>query len=249
MIKFISIFCVIVLSACMSSETSGSAGVGGTAGKAGSMARFAIVDSILVIIKPGTLQTWSLADRDEPKMLGNISVGDDVETVYAVDSTLFIGSETGMLIYSLETPWQPRYRSVFRHWRSCDPVVVQEHIAFVTTRSGSGCRGGRNKLFTLDVSDIDSPKELADWDLGNPHGLGVDGNLLFIADGYAGLKIFSVLSPKEIELVDVVNMGEAYDVIVDNGHLYVIASDALYQFDYSSYPLKHLSKIDIGERS
>jgi hypothetical protein len=238
--KFFSliIFSLIIL-AC-NSESGGNKEVTAT-GESGSMARFAVVDSLLIILNPGKLQTWNLSDRDDPKLMGEISVDFDVETVYAVDSILFIGSMRAMSIYSLTPPWQPQYRSRFSHWRSCDPVVVQEGKAYVTTRSGGGCGTGENRLHILDVNNIDSTFSLGSWEMSNPHGLGIDGEKLFIADGYAGLKVFNVDSTNNIDLLEVVSMEEAYDVIAKNNHLIVIAKSGLYQYDYSINPMQLLS--------
>ena len=237
--RIIIFLMILIMTGCMSEDSSAGPSV---IGQAGSMSRFSIVDSVLVVVKPNQLQTWSIADKDDPKLMGELDAGNDVETVYAIDTTLFIGSETGMIIYSMETPWQPRFRSSFTHWRSCDPVFVQDTVAFVTTRSGNFCWGGENKLYTVNVTNLDSAYEMMSWDMVNPHGLGVDDSLLFVADGVAGLKVFNIKSPTEIELLEVINMGSAYDVIVNDGDLTVIADDALYQYDYSALPLKELSR-------
>ena len=46
-----------------------------------------------------------------------------------------------MEIYDLTEEQNPVCLSDFNHVRSCDPVVVQGDIAYVTLRSGSFCGG------------------------------------------------------------------------------------------------------------
>jgi hypothetical protein len=75
----------------------------------------------------------------------------------------------------------------------------------------------------------------------NPHGLGKDGNTLFICDGTAGLKVFDATNPTSISSTPVVAVSniQATDVIPFNNHLLMIGDDGLYQYDYSN--VQHIS--------
>ena len=80
--------------------------------------------------------------------------------------------------------------------------------------------------------------------------MGQDGDLLFLCDGYAGLKVYRVAGDRSISLVERVDGLETYDVIPRTGTsgkiLVLIARDGLYQYDYSVAPMKELSVIKIG---
>jgi hypothetical protein len=82
----------------------------------------------------------------------------------------------------------------------------------------------------------------------NPHGLGLDENLLFVCDGSAGLKIFDASDPNGIDshlLASYPNIN-AIDVIPHGNIAMVIGKDGLYQYDYSNLKsMKLLSKINI----
>ena len=80
----------------------------------------------------------------------------------------------------------------------------------------------------------------------NPHGLGKDGNTLFICDGTAGLKVFDATNPTTISTTPVVTFFniQATDVIPFNNKLLMIGDDGLYQYDYTNVQnISLLSKI------
>ncbi|MDQ1296229.1 MAG: hypothetical protein QG611_207, partial [Bacteroidota bacterium] len=67
-------------------------------------------------------------------------------------------------------------------------------------------------------------------------GLGKDGDLLFICDGSAGLKIYNASDPAKItdHLITSYPSINAYDVIPIGNVLVMIGDDGLYQYDYSN---------------
>jgi hypothetical protein len=69
----------------------------------------------------------------------------------------------------------------------------------------------------------------------NPHGLGIDGDLLFICDGNAGLKVYNKTDPMAILSNQLAHFADfnTYDVIPYNGVLMLIGSGGIYQYDYS----------------
>jgi hypothetical protein len=69
----------------------------------------------------------------------------------------------------------------------------------------------------------------------NPHGLGLDGDVLFICEGDFGLKIYNASDINEIDqnLVKHYTDMHAYDVIPYNNNLIMIGTDGLYQYDYT----------------
>ena len=82
----------------------------------------------------------------------------------------------------------------------------------------------------------------------NPHGLGKSGDLLFICDGTAGLKIYDASDPKTTwkHLVYAYPNINAYDVIPIGNVLVLIGDDGLYQYNYSNIQKYHSAKQDRG---
>ena len=83
----------------------------------------------------------------------------------------------------------------------------------------------------------------------NPHGLGKSGDLLFICDGSAGLKVYDASDPKKIgeNLIYTYPDINAYDVIPLGNLLVMIGDDGLYQYDYSDVRnIRLLSRIEVN---
>lgn len=232
------------------SDSSGTLDSGGQTGQTGSMARFQVVGDQLYALSGPTLQVYGIADPKAIAFQNSVNVGTGIETLFARDGFLYVGSITGMHIYDITRPELPVKSSELMHMRSCDPVVVEGGNAFVTLRSGGNrCWSATNELQIIDVRVPTYPVKLKTYPMANPHGLGIDDSLLFICDGYAGLKVYKVGSDLSIALTDRVDGIETYDVIPATGSgkiLILIAKNGLYQYDYSSFPMKELSVIPIG---
>jgi hypothetical protein len=205
-------------------------------GISGSMARMNIVDDYLYGIDEWQLSVFDLEEVTSPTEVANVDIGWGIETLFPYEDNLFIGAADGMYIFDNSNPLNPTFLSKFNHARACDPVVVQDDIAFVTLRNGTECDGFANQLDVVDVSDLTNPKLLYSHEMQNPHGLGVNGNALFICEGEYGLKLFdkSDLSSIGNHLQNWIKDIHAYDVIpLNDGLLILIGEDGLYQFDYT----------------
>ncbi len=82
-----------------------------------------------------------------------------------------------------------RIKAFFTHATSCDPVIVDDTLAYITLRSGNACGGSLNSLDVINIMNLESPTLVMSYPMANPHGLGKHGDLLFICDGNSGLKI------------------------------------------------------------
>lgn len=222
-------------------------GAKGGNGLNGSMSRFGLYNGYLYTVINNYMSIFSLDSESPKRMIDNKYVGWNVETIFSYKDNLFMGTPTGMLIYSVKDPLNPQFMSAIQHVFGCDPVVVEDELAYVTIRSGNTCGQGENKLFVIDVKDVQNPKQIASYDMTNPKGLGIDKGILFICD--EGLKIFNANKPTEInkhQLAHYKGM-DGFDVIPFNNTLMMIADDGLYQYDYSDINnIQLLSKLAIG---
>jgi hypothetical protein len=215
-------------------------------GKAGSMSRFAQMDHYLYTVDNSSLKAFEVSTPSEPEELTTTYVRFGVETIFPYKQYLFIGSQTGLFIYDASTPAQPTYKGQFTHARRCDPVVVQDDIAYVTLRGGDQCAGNTNQLDVLDVKDVMLPRLIRSYPMNSPYGLGIDGSKLFICEGDAGLKFLNAERAADITTVKLLENVKAYDVIPHNNVLLVTAKDGLYQYDYSNLQAPRLlSKLSI----
>lgn len=238
--------CMTCSFALSSGAESSSAAASSKAGTGGSMARFTVVGQYLYTIDGTNMQLFDITILNNPQEGAELYVNFNIETIFPYEDKLFIGAQNGMYIYDNTDPKNPTLLSTYTHVTSCDPVVVQNDIAYVTLRDGTECNGFTNQLELVDVSDASSPQLMATYAMDHPHGLGIDDSTLFICEGTFGLKVFDASDNDKIDdhLIAHFEDIHAYDVIPLNGVLMMIGEDGLYQYDYSNpADIKLLSKI------
>ena len=221
-----------------------------TSGVSGSTSRFAIVNERLYAVSQNEMKLFNLQNPSNPTKDGSLNLGFGIETIFPYKDKLFLGTTTGVQIWDNKNPLKPTYLSRLDHARACDPVVVENDIAYVTLRSinnFSRCGGAiSNQLDVIDVSNAASPVLLKTYSMKNPYGLGIDNKKLFICEGTSGLKTFDASKPMDIKQLQHFKEMNAYDVIPLNNTLMLIGKDGLYQYDYSNpNSLKLLSKISV----
>ena len=208
-------------------------------GIAGSLAAFSVIGDFLYVIDEWRLDAFDLEDPCNPVFHTTTEVGWAIETLFPYkDDLLFIGSQSGMFIYSVATPGNPVYLSEFQHARACDPVIVKDDIAYVTLRDGTTCLGFNNQLDVIDVSDVNNPVLMASFNMENPHGLSIKGNTLYLCEGRFGLKAFDLENLEEIDEQLLAQRSDvhAFDVIAlpHKDVALVIGDDGFYQYDISN---------------
>ncbi|MDR2912039.1 MAG: hypothetical protein LBV38_01875 [Alistipes sp.] len=224
---------------------------GGSQG--GSMARFTLVGDYLYTVDSYNLNVVSVADPRKPVDIDRMYVGGQIETIFAKDDVLFMGSQGAMYIYDISRPEFPKYRSATSHLRSCDPVVAADTLAFVTLNNslGNWCGARGDMLQVYDISDVENPELIEEVNMSSPRGLAVDieSKIVFVCDN--GIKAYDITDPRNVEglftagSLPEVGRIDAYDCIVTDGRLLVIGSDGLYQLGYDREKFTFISKIDL----
>lgn len=239
--KYLLLLCIPFCIAC--SEDNGE--IGNLTGRGGSMARFTVTSSHLYTVDNESLNVYQILENGKLVKINDVSLGFGVETIFAKDDKLFIGTTTAMYIFDIKNGSAPAFLSEYSHVVSCDPVVVQDTIAYVTLRTGTSCR---NNVFTssldvVNVKDLRNPLLIGSYTMDTPYGLGVDGNMLFVCEGSNGLKVFDVSNPMNLSILSTHTAQHAYDVIANEGHLILTGNNGIYQYDYSNRNLILLSHI------
>jgi hypothetical protein len=239
-IKF-SALLLIILSIYSCTKESNVNADGASIGKGGSLARFTIVGNYLYIADQSTIEVYDISSPKETAKKSSVFVGFNVETIFPYKDKLFIGSSEGMYIYSLQTPEQPQKLGEARHVRSCDPVVANDSIAYVTLRGGSPCGATTDGLYTYNISTITAPVQRSLLPLSTPYGLGLKDSVAFVCRGSNGLTAINVKkaeSPKEMYTV---KDGNYLDVIPYDNLLICYVSTGLLLYDISN--LNQLTKL------
>ena len=223
-------------------ESGGSPG----SGLGGSFARFAIYQDFLYVVDNWTMHVFDIGNLRQPNEVNLVELGWGIETIFPYHDKLFIGSNIGMQIFDNTDPKNPQFVSEFQHAMACDPVVANDEFAFVTLRTGNRCFGIENQLDVVDITTLESPRLVKTYPMDHPHGLAIDGDILFLCEGEYGLKVFDVSDKTSIDQNMLTHLSKipAYDVIAIDSHLILVGDNGIYQFDYSNpSSLKLLSVI------
>lgn len=213
------------------------------AGKAGSMSRFAVSQDHLYIVTPNLLDSYNVGVCESPVKVGSTeldagSIGEG-EMVSVLDNLLLIGGSGGMAVYDNQAPALPVNLGIFNHAQACDPVVAQGQTAYVTLRNGREQACGNSFTNQLDVVSLVNPSNpilIKSFDMHHPHGLSIDGDLLFIADGDAGLKVFDATIPERVGNKMIASFPEMHgiDVIAHEEILILVGDDGIAQYSYAN---------------
>jgi hypothetical protein len=211
-----------------------------TAGVAGSMSRFALADEHLYVVSPTQLFVFDGQNCDQPALVNTIDLMQtgEAEMVTTGENLVLVGGTNGVSIFGTDDPSNPQYLSTYEHMTACDPVVMDGDYGYLTLRNGRGERCGQSFTNQLDVIDLSNPAfpvMLNSFGMTNPHGLGIDEDLLFIADGSAGLRIFDASNPVRVGDNPVAHFPEmdGYDVIAFDKTLILVGDDGIALYDYS----------------
>lgn len=226
---------------------------GSEGGKAGSLARFAVAGDYLYTVdesqvNEGQLKVFSLSNPEKPVFTNQKQVGFGVETIFPKGNTLFLGTQTGMYIYSIEQPESPAQLSFFEHLQACDPVVADDNYAYVTLNSANPiCFRAVNELQVIDISNLSNPTLEATKTMTSPHGLAIHNDSLFVCDKGIGIRLLDVSEVNNMEQLFNIPNPEARDVIYHNNKLLVAAEDGFHQYRIAGGEITKISDILIGE--
>lgn len=228
-----TLLCLAALFLFSCEDGSSDIGSTNTTGQGGSMARFAVAGDYLYVVDTRMLHVYEVKDASKPVKVTDVELGINIETIFPYQGNLFIGSMDGMHIYSLATPEAPVHLSTYQHITSCDPVVVQGKLAYVTLRTDNSCPRGSNQLDIIDISDLSNPHLVTSYQMESPFGLGIDGTTLFVGEGNNGLTVLNVEDPNNIQVINNIEDLHSFDVIARNSNLILTGKDGVFQYNYT----------------
>lgn len=236
---------LLLLSACDSDGSSSSDGAVLT-GTGGSTARMTISGDYLYAISGSRVQLFDISTPASPQPYTQVEVDWDIQTLFPYENYLLVGAASGVHILDNTDPAAPQYVGDFTHARALDPVVAQDGYAYVTLRRDPGVQGVdiANQMNVLDITDVTQPRLLETIAMQGPAGLSVEGEQLYVCDGAAGLKTFSLLDPASPEFSQSVPGVDCFDVIAQGQKLFVIDDLGLSQYSTATGVPILLSTID-----
>jgi hypothetical protein len=188
---YFSLFAIMLFSCekTSDSKSANSTGVGG------SLAKFTIVGNYLYAVSSHFLYTVDISDAAQPVKVDESPLNFDMETIYPYKNNLFIGSKTGLYIYSLDNPAKPVLKGEAKHGRSCDPVVANDSVSYSTLKGNSYCGPAESGLYVYDVKNLDRPELKKTIPIVEPIGLGMADSALYVSCANEGLKVYTIVNP------------------------------------------------------
>jgi hypothetical protein len=192
--------------------------------------------------------------QDSPTILtpnSTVQVGMNLETIYPQNNNLFIGTRFSMIVMSISNPSMPTYVSEYNHPTSCDPVLPNGNVAYLTLRTGdfSGCSGDVNSVSVLNISNVSNPIKIDEFALTSPYGMTLINDKLFVGEGANGITIFDATNASSLVQLTHNSSVKAYDIIKHPTLVDVVlttGSNGLtqYKIDYASMSFQLMSAIN-----
>ena len=205
-----------------------------TTGKGGSLSKFTIVGNFLYAVDNNYLYSYDISNPVNPLKTSTTPLMFIVETIYPYNNKLFIGTSAGMFIYSIDTPSLPSKLGEARHVRSCDPVVANDSIAFVTLKGNTRCGPAVSGLYVHDIKNILLPVLIKTLPIASPEGLGLEGSVLYICCNNDGLKVFNIANPANPVEIRTITGAYFKDVIPYGNLLICYVNTGIILYDISN---------------
>lgn len=183
------IFWSLVLLSC---EKTGDASANLSTGKGGSLAKFTIIGNYVYAVSSHFLYTIDISNPSLPSKVNESPLNFDMETLYPYKNRLFIGSKTGIYIYSIEQPSAPKLIGEAKHGRSCDPVIANDSVSYSTLKGSTFCGPATSGLYVYDVRNLSAPVLKKLIPLNDPIGLGMADSALYVCNANEGLKVYDI---------------------------------------------------------
>jgi hypothetical protein len=212
------IFFTVTLFSC--EKSSNSVSPASSTGVGGSLAKFTIIGNYIYAVSSHYLYTVDISNPAHPVKVGQSALNFDMETIYPYKNRLFIGSRTGLYIYSIDTATAPRLIGEAKHGRSCDPVVANDTVSYSTLKGNTYCGPATSGLYVYDIKELNQPILKKTIPINEPIGLGIADSALYVCCANEGLKIFSiknVYNPVEMRTIlgsNFVDVIPYYDILI-----------------------------------
>ncbi|MCP9749624.1 LVIVD repeat-containing protein [Ferruginibacter sp. HRS2-29] len=230
----------LFFTSCEKAGDAAATGNSNTAGKGGSLARFTIVGDYLYAVDNVMLHVYDIHDPATTSIVNSVPLGFGVETIYPYKDKLFIGSRDGMYIYSITTPSSPVLLGEAKHTRSCDPVVANDSVAFVSLMGNQPCGPAEDGIYTYNIKNILTPVQIHLNKIPTPNGIGLQDSILYVCQKTNGMSIYNVKNPAAPVLRNKITGKTFEDVICYDNILvcYISTGLALYDVSVPSAPVE-----------
>jgi hypothetical protein len=226
---FFGVICFVLFSCAKNASD-----VSSSVGKGGSLTKFTIAGNYLYAVSAHYIYAIDISNPAAPVKASQSTFNVDIETIYPFKNRLFIGSRTGLYIYSIDDPANPKLIGEAKHGRSCDPVVASDSVSYSTLKGSKVCGPETSGLYVYDVRKIEQPELKKTIPINEPVGLGIADSALFVCAGSGGLKVYSITNPYNPLEKNTITGANYIDVIPDNNLLICWVADGIMLYDISN---------------
>ncbi len=231
-INYFFFFFVLIVFSC-EKTSNGDAAVSNT-GVGGSLTKFTIIGNFVYAVSSHYLYTVDISNPANPIKVGQTTLNFDMETIYPYKNRLFIGSKTGLYIYSIDTASAPRLIGEAKHGRSCDPVVANDSVSYSTLKGNTYCGPATSGLYVYNIKDLNQPELKKTISINEPRGLGMADSALYVCCAAEGLKVFSIKNPYNPFEKQTITGSAFTDVIPYENILICWVNDGINLYDISN---------------
>lgn len=210
------VFCLILslmLSSCDKDSSSEYLGNSSGSGVSGSTATILTYKGFIYTVDNNYLRTLSLHDPSHPVEVSSIFLGEGIETIFAYEDHLYLGTRNGIQLYNISDGAKPVFTGNSFHFPARDPVVVDGVLAYSTTNWGSEDGNGGGTLSVISVVNKNNPITINQLNQEYPCGLGLSGDILYVCNARYGLNVYRTSSNGELNFIKNLPTDPVYDCI------------------------------------
>jgi len=215
-------------------EKSSDTAVALSTGKSGSLAKFTIIGNYIYAVSMHYLYTVDISNPSVPVKTNQSQLSFDMETIFPYKNRLFIGSKTGLYIYSIDTASIPRLIGEAKHGRSCDPVVANDSVSYSTLKGNTYCGPATSGLYVHDIKNLNTPLLKKLVPINDPIGLGMTDSALYVCCANAGLKVYNIRNAYDPMEESTISGSNFVDVIPYGKILICWVSDGISLYDIAN---------------
>ena len=227
------LYFVVISSIFIACEKSNDSQSANSTGAGGSLAKFTIIGNYIYAVSSHYLYTVDVSNPAKPVNVGQSTLSFDMETIFPYKNRLFIGSKTGLYVYSIDKPASPILIGEAKHGRSCDPVIANDSVSYSTLKGNTFCGPATSGLYVYDIKNLNQPELKKTILINEPTGLGMADSALYVCCSNEGLKVYSIkdaYNPIEKKLIPGYNF---IDIIPYSDILICRISDGIILYNIS----------------
>ncbi len=200
---------------------------------------FDIQDGHLYLVNTHNIRSFELTNPLAPALTGAAFTENAVFQVRATPEFCAVIGNFTSLIFPLNANGVPERCLKTELFDGCLPVVFNAGYFFSLENIIAGCRNPSfaqgNMVRIIPMSNpLPAEAQIKTIALADPRDVATEGDLLFIADGLSGLKVFSIADLDNIQLLSHHSDLIATRVQVGENQLTVTSENRLIVFDYSN---------------